>query len=74
MAEYDELAKRMEEGTIVKAVIGPYVIYKRSWLRDHIDQEYELQKSLKDFKPPKDGIRRLREYMKAREELKKKGF
>lgn len=77
MAKYDEIAKRMEEGTIVKAVIGPYIIYRKDWLQENIEQEYILQKSVKDFQPIKDGISRLREFMKAKELEKtaeKQGF
>lgn len=64
MAEYEQLAKRMEEGTIIKAVIGPYVIYKRAWLHENLDAEYELQKRVKAINPPevKDGITKLREF------------
>ena len=77
MAKYDEIAKRMEEGTIVKAVIGPYIIYRKDWLQENIEQEYILQKSAKDFQPIKDGISRLREFIKAKELEKtaeKQGF
>lgn len=44
----DVIAK-MEKGAICKAVTGDYVIYKRSWLMEHIEQEYVLQKSARDF-------------------------
>lgn len=79
MAEYEQLAKRMEEGTVVKAVIGPYVIYKRAWLHENLDAEYELQKRIKALsdKKPKDGITRLREFLELRKMQKiaeKQGF
>lgn len=67
---YTELAKKMEEGSIVKAVKGDYVIYKRRWLYENIEQEYLLIKSIKDFKPIKDGITRLREFL-AQQEVSK---
>lgn len=67
---YTELAKKMEEGSIVKAVKGDYVIYKRKWLYENIEQEYLLIKSIKDFKPIKDGITRLREFL-AQQEVSK---
>lgn len=60
---YNELAKRMEEGTVVKAVMGDYVVYKRSWLYENIEQETVLIKSIREMKPIKDGITRLREYL-----------
>ena len=34
-----QIINDIQEGTICKAVSGDYVIYKRSWLMDHIDQE-----------------------------------
>ena len=46
--DYAELGKRMTEGTVVKAVVGDYVIYKRKWLYDHIEQEATLIKSFKE--------------------------
>lgn len=67
---YTELAKKMEEGSIVKAVKGDYVIYKRKWLYENIEQEYLLIKSIKDFKPIKDGITRLRDFL-AQQEVSK---
>lgn len=70
MADYKELAEKMEKGTIVKAVHGDYVIYRKDWLQAHIEQEYVLQKSVQDFKPIKDGITRLREFIKEQEKLR----
>ncbi len=49
MGEYTDIARRMEEGGICKAVIGDYVIYKRKWLYEHIDQEYVLINSAKEI-------------------------
>lgn len=68
--DFSDLAKKMAEGSIVKAVSGDYVVYKRKWLYDNIEQEYLLIKSIKDFKPIKDGITRLREYL-AQQEVSK---
>ena len=39
----------IQDGTICKAVSGDYVIYKRSWLMEHIEQEVILWKSARDF-------------------------
>lgn len=64
---YQELAKSLEEGGIVKTVQGDYVIYKRSWLYEHIEQEYVLIKSAREVKPMADGITRLREFIKEHE-------
>lgn len=67
MADYTDLARKMAEGSVVKAVNGDYVIYKRKWLYENIEQEYVLIKSIKDFKPIKDGITRLREFISQQE-------
>ena len=66
-SSYRELAKKMEKREIVKAVYGDYVIYRRDWLQENIEQEYILQKSVKDLKPIKDGIQHLREFLAQQE-------
>lgn len=71
MAKHEDLAKILEERGIVKAVIGDYIIYRRDWLHNNIEQEYILQKSARDFEPIKDGITRLREFIKEQQEGKK---
>lgn len=68
--EFKELAKRMEEGSIVKAVCGDYVVYKRKWLYDNIEQEVVLIKSAREIKPIKDGITRLKEFLREQEKAK----
>lgn len=67
MASIQEIAKNCKELGIVKAVSGDYVIYKRKWLYENIDQEVTLIKSVKDFEPIKDGITRLRQYIAEQE-------
>lgn len=47
---YKSILNDMEEGIVVKAVVGDYVIYKKSWLDEHIDQETVLWKSAKEFR------------------------
>lgn len=68
--QYKELAEKMENGGIVKTVCGDYVIYKRSWLYEHLDQEIVLMKSAKELKPMADGITRLKEFLKEQEKLR----
>lgn len=63
MNDYTELGRRMTEGSVVKAVMGDYVVYKREWLYDHIEQEYALIRSIKESKPIQDGITKLRDYL-----------
>lgn len=45
MASIQEIAKDCKELGIVKAVSGDYVIYKRKWLYENIDQEATLIKT-----------------------------
>ncbi len=68
--QYKELAQRMEEGDFCKLVCKDYVVYKRSWLQDHIEQEYVLIKSAKELKPMADGITRLKEFLREQEKTK----
>ena len=68
--DYKELAKHMEEGSVVKAVCGDYVVYKRKWLYENIEQEVTLIKSIKDFKPIADGVTRLRQWVAEQESSK----
>lgn len=68
--DYTELAKRMEEGSICKYVCRDYLVYKRSWLYDHIEQEAVLIKSAREVKPMADGITRLKEILKEQEKLR----
>lgn len=68
--QYKELASRMEEGSIVKAVCGDYVVYKRSWIYENIDQEVVLIKSARELKPIKDGITRHKEFLREQEKAK----
>lgn len=70
MQNYTDVARRMAEGSIVKYVTKDYVIYKRKWLYENLDQEITLIKSIKDFEPIKDGITRLREFI-AQQEVSK---
>ena len=63
-ADYKDLARKMERSEIVKAVCGNYVIYRRDWLQEHIEQEYILQKIVKDFQPIKDSVARFKEFVK----------
>lgn len=37
MHDYTDIAKKMADGGICKAVVGDYVIYKRKWLYEHLD-------------------------------------
>lgn len=72
--QFQELAKQMEEGSVVKAVCGDYVVYKRSWLYANIEQEVVLIKSARELKPLKDGITRLKEFLEQEKAKNGKGL
>lgn len=72
--QFQELAKQMEEGSVVKAVCGDYVVYKRSWLYANIEQEVVLIKSAREIKPIKDGITRLKEFLEQEKAKNGKGL
>lgn len=63
-ADYKDIARKMENREIVKAVCGEYVIYRRDWLQDHIEQEYVLQKSAFDLKGIKESVEDFREFVR----------
>lgn len=63
-ADYKDLARKMERSEIVKAVCGDYVIYRRDWLQEHIEQEYILQKSAKDFIAIKNSVASFKEFVR----------
>lgn len=78
MADYKEVAKKMEEGGICKAVVGDYVIYKRKWLYENLEQEITLMKSTRDWlemkkvdfnrlKVVRDELQKYLQEMKQRE-------
>ncbi len=66
-ADYKDLARKMENREIVKAVCGDYVIYRRDWLQDHIEQEYILAKSAKDFMAIKDSVAGFKEFVRQQD-------
>lgn len=70
MQDYTDVARQMAEGSIVKYVSKDYVVYKRKWLYEHLEQEILLIKSMKYFKPIADGITRLRQYIAEQESSK----
>lgn len=59
MSNYKDFEKKLKEDGIVKACFGDYVVYRRDWLRENIEQEYTLQKAAKDFRA-KFGIDELK--------------
>lgn len=73
MSNLREIEKLIQKEQIVKAVVGNYVIYRRDWLQDNIEQEYILQKSAAAFNK-KFGIEELKRLIdQERKEAEKDG-
>ena len=70
MQDYTDVARRMAEGSIVKYVSKDYVVYKRKWLKEHLEQEILLIKSMRDLEPIQDGITILRQFIAEQESSK----
>lgn len=78
MADYREIEKSLKEGGICKAVVGDYVIYKRNWLYENLEQEITLIKSARewqkikevDFDRLKAARDSLRKYLQEQEKEK----
>lgn len=43
----------LKNQTFVKRSSGDYIIYNRKWLLEHLDEEYESLKTVRDSKPIK---------------------
>ena len=76
MQDYTDIARKMADGGICKAVVGDYVIYKRKWLYEHLDQEIILAQSAKmakdltqvDFDELKAKKQELIKYLRGQNE------
>lgn len=67
MPDYKALARQMENGGIVKAVSGDYVVYRRDWLYEHIEQETVLIQSAKQLNAKPLDIHRFMDFIKEQE-------
>lgn len=63
MTEYKRLFRMLKDKTVCKAVVGDFIIYRKSWLQDHIEQEYILQKSAKEMAAVKFDIDNFKKYI-----------
>ena len=68
MPDYKALARQMENGGIVKAVSGDYVVYRRDWLYEHIEQESVLIQSAKQLNVKPFDIQKFKEFMSEKGE------
>lgn len=67
MPNYAGLVRKMEEGSIVKAGCGDYVIYRRDWLYEHIEQESVLIQSAKQLNAKPFDIHKFMDSIKEQE-------
>lgn len=63
-ADFTRLAKKMEERSVVKAVCGDYVIYRRDWLQENIEQEATLIKSAREMHAFAHSVERFKEFLR----------
>lgn len=56
MTDYKRLFRMLKDKAVCKAVFGDFIIYRKSWLQDHIEQEYILQKSAREMAAVKFDI------------------
>ena len=63
MPNFQRLVKSLEEGSVVKTGCGDYVVYRRDWLYEHIEQEYALIKSAKALNVKKFDINDFKKFM-----------
>lgn len=44
----------MQSNSLCKANVGDYLVYKKDWLFNNLEQEFELQRSMKEKKEAKE--------------------
>lgn len=52
--KYIDLLFRMQSNSLCKANVGDYLVYKKDWLFNHLEEEFELQRSMKEIKEKKE--------------------
>lgn len=57
--KYIDLLFRMQSNSLCKANVGDYLVYKKDWLFNHLEQEFELQRSMKEIKEQKSKDERF---------------
>ena len=68
----EQISKLLQEEVFLKTSAGKYVIYDRKWLLEHLEEEFELLKWVRDSVElqPFD-IKDLDNYLKKHEEESK---
>ena len=46
--KYLDLIYKMKNSSLCKSNIDDYLIYRKDWLRDHLEQEFVLQKEVRN--------------------------
>ena len=63
MTDYKRLFQLLRDKAVCKAVFGDFIIYRKDWLQDHIEQEYILQKSAREMAAVKFDIDNFKEFI-----------
>lgn len=63
MTDYKRLFQLLRDKAVCKAVVGDFIIYRKSWLQDHIEQEYILQKSAREMAAVKFDIDNFKDFI-----------
>lgn len=63
MTDYKRLFQLLRDKAVCKAVFGDFIIYRKSWLQAHIEQEYILQKSAREMAAVKFDIDNFKEFI-----------
>lgn len=63
MTDYKRLFQLLRDKAVCKAVVGDYIIYRKDWLRENIEQEYILQKSAREMAAVKFDIDNFKKFV-----------
>lgn len=61
----EQISKLLQEEVFLKTSVGKYIIYDRKWLLEHLEDEFELLKWVRDSVEPQPfNIKDLDNYLK----------
>jgi hypothetical protein len=63
VTDYKRLSQLLRDKAVCKAVVGDYIIYRKDWLRENIEQEYILQKSAREMAAVKFDIDNFKKFV-----------
>jgi hypothetical protein len=63
VTDYKRLFQLLRDKAVCKAVVGDYIIYRKDWLRENIEQEYILQKSAREMAAVKFDIDNFKKFV-----------